>query len=167
MGGIGFRQLTQKIDRNQIYSWAYRILQNHHDAMDATQEVLLRATRKNDSDIENPKAWFRRITINLCIDTLRKREKTEEYSWRQIETPSPQNNAYRNELRDAVVKGLESLSEKQRSVLIAKVYDQDTFADIADSMGISPSSVKTHYLRALQGLRGPLLQHAEFRRSEK
>jgi DNA-directed RNA polymerase specialized sigma24 family protein len=46
-------------------------------------------------------------------------------------------------------------------VLIAKVYDQETFAEIAESMDLAVPTVKTHYVRALRAMRRSLQSHAE------
>ena len=44
--------------QGRVYGWAYRLLQNHHDALDATQEVLLRALRQPGRDVRRPAAWL-------------------------------------------------------------------------------------------------------------
>jgi DNA-directed RNA polymerase specialized sigma24 family protein len=55
-----------------------------------------------------------------------------------------------------VSHGLDRLSERQRAVLVAKVFDDETFAEIAAGMEMSVSSAKTHYIRALRALRASL-----------
>ena len=58
--------------------------------------------------------------------------------------------------RDPLNRALRDLSEQQRLVVMSKVFDDQTFQAISNDLGISVSSVKTHYLRALQHLRAQL-----------
>ena len=62
----------------------------------------------------------------------------------------------RSERCERVLCALRDLSEQQRLVVISKVFDDQTFQAISDDLGISVSSVKTHYLRALKHLRAQL-----------
>ena len=56
----------------QVYRWAYRLMQNEHDALDATQTVLLKALRSPGESGPNKTAWLKKVTINHCIDQIRK-----------------------------------------------------------------------------------------------
>ena len=51
---------------------------------------------------------------------------------------------------------LERLTEAQRAVMVAKVYDGLTFPQIAAEMDLAVPTVKTHYLRALSAIRDRL-----------
>jgi len=59
-------------------------------------------------------------------------------------------------LRHDVTAGLAKLSDLQRSVLVAKVYDEMTFAEIAAELDVAVSTAKTHYLRAVRTIRDRL-----------
>ena len=147
--------------RAQVYRWAYRFLHNHHDALDATQEVLLKWFRSGGEGIANPRAWLRRMTTNHCIDLIRRERRTERGEAELIDTDTPLATAGREELRLRIAAALDRLSEQQRHVLVAKVYDGQTFAGIGDSMGLAVSTVKTHYVRALRAM-GEALKHADW-----
>ena len=62
----------------------------------------------------------------------------------------------REVLRDDIAGALDRLSELQRGVLVAKVYDEMTFAEIATELDLALSTVKTHYLRAVRAVRDRL-----------
>ena len=51
---------------------------------------------------------------------------------------------------------LEDLPEKQREVLMKCFVEGQTYKDVADEMGISVNSVKTHISRGLKFLRNEL-----------
>jgi len=59
-------------------------------------------------------------------------------------------------LRDDIITALDRLSDVQRSVIVAKVYDDMTFAQVAEELGLAVSTVKTHYLRAVGTVRDRL-----------
>lgn len=139
----------------QIYRWAYRFLQNHDDALDVTQGVLVRQLRAGRLEAEGQWGWLRRVTFNLCVDTLRRRRPTTADA--EISTiTSPSGPAEQSERHTRIVEALDALTDAQRHVLMAKVFDGFSFAKIADDAGLSVNSVKTHYLRALHKLRGQL-----------
>jgi len=140
----------------RIYGWSFRLLQNHHDALDATQEVVVRYLTRRSAPIENTQAWLRRVTLNHCVDLLRRRSPGGAVAPQAADAATPPREAGTRELHRAIAAGLEHLSGQQRAVLVAKVYDQETFAAIAADMGLSVSSVKTHYVRALKGMRRAL-----------
>jgi RNA polymerase sigma-70 factor (ECF subfamily) len=152
--------LVDETIRAEIYRWAYRFLRNHHDALDATQDVLVKWLKVSGEHIESRKAWLRRTTTNHCIDLLRRKRTTSTPQAERIDTQTPLATASDRELREAIAAGLAKLSDQQRAVVVAKVYDRETFASIAESMGLSVSSVKTHYLRGLRGLREAVAHRA-------
>jgi len=144
-----------------VYAWSFRLLRNHHDALDATQDVLLRTLRQPLRDVKNPTAWLRRVTVNHCLDVIRRRRSETPAALATVDPSSPERDAARAELYAAIIRGLDDLSEQQRAVLVAKIYDQETFAAIADSMNLAIPTVKTHYVRALRVMRRSLRPHAE------
>ncbi len=146
--------------RDSVYRWAYRILGDHHDALDATQEVFVKwwsAWRDRDAP-EHPVGWLRRVTINHSINVVRgARRRSTRQPEQRPRGLSPLQQAERSELADAVVDALDQVSDQQRAVLFAKVYDHCTFAEIAAQMNLAVPTVKTHYLRALRGVRRSLV----------
>lgn len=140
-----------------VYRWAYRFMRNHDGALDATQEVMLRSVQHGGANIKNDLGWLRRITVNHCIDALRKKRPVAvEELEPPNRQPSPVSEAIGTEAAEMIAAALERLTEQQRAVVIAKTYDGETFAKIAESMNLSIGTVKTHYLRGLSTLRNVL-----------
>ncbi|MBU0638207.1 MAG: sigma-70 family RNA polymerase sigma factor [Planctomycetes bacterium] len=144
--------------RANVYRWAHALCGQHADALDAVQEVFLRLIRKRPA-LTNERAtlaWLRRVTAHVVIDRWRAersrvaRERGCTASVSSTDTPEARELAAR--LRAA----LEHLSEQQRLVVMAKHYDQMTFSQIADELGIAVPTAKTHYLRALEAVRARL-----------
>ena len=142
--------------REDVYRWAYRLLGRHHDALDAVQDVFLRwLSQSRRAFPENPRGWLRRVTVNRAIDLLRARRActtAEQSTVPRVHAPQA-DVIETGELRDDLGTALETLTDAQRSVLIAKVYDGMTFAQIAAEQRLAVPTVKTHYLRALGAVR--------------
>jgi RNA polymerase sigma factor (sigma-70 family) len=147
--------------RPAVYGWALKVVSRHEDALDITQDVCLKWLTRSDSDrLLNPRAWLRTVTVNRALDTLRAR-KANPASPADLDTvgdtqPGPITLLAQTELRAKVQSALATLTENQRAVLVAKVFDGETFAQIAQDMNLAIPTVKTHYLRALAALESQL-----------
>jgi len=145
--------------RQEVYGWAYRLLGRHHDALDAAQDVFLKWLAQSRRALpEHPRGWLRQVTINRAIDLLRRRREAPGPGRpaAALTTSEGPDAVEQEELRGDVAAAMEALTEAQRAVLIAKVYDGMTFAEIAAEQGLAVPTAKTHYLRALQAVRDRL-----------
>lgn len=145
--------------REEVYTWAYRILGRHHDALDVAQDVFLRWVRNRpQGGADSPRGWLRRVTMNRAVDLIRSRKSAPGALSSATELSArAQGDALETmELRATIAAALDRLSEMQRSVLIAKVYDGLTFAEIAVDHQLAVPTVKTHYLRAVSAMRDRL-----------
>jgi RNA polymerase sigma-70 factor (ECF subfamily) len=159
--------------REKVYAWAFRITGSHHDALDIVQDVFLSWLRQMRRCLpDRPGAWLRRTTVNQAIDLLRARRKQGRTldlgrAGERAPTVQPCIDPEQKELRADLAEGLARLTEAQRTVLIAKEYDGLTFARVAEETGLSISTVKTHYLRALTTLRDLLAKRWKPERSKE
>ncbi len=151
-------ELQYKSIRARVYRWAFRLLQNEHDALDVTQNVLLKALRVPPAELDRRSAWLRRITINHCIDDFRRRRPTATLVDAAADS-KPDDTLEQAERSARITAAMRDLTDVQRIVLLAKTHDGESFEDIARSLGISASSVKTHYLRALRKMHTKLAPH--------
>jgi DNA-directed RNA polymerase specialized sigma24 family protein len=99
------------------------------------------------------------VTVNRAVDVVRGR-RSESGSLDEAAEVGGGDVADRaideEALRGDVAAALNRLTDVQRGVLIAKLYDEMTFAQISVEYGISLSTAKTHYLRAVTGVRDRL-----------
>lgn len=147
-----------------VYGWAYRILGHHHDALDVVQDVFLKWTKqRSHAPPREARGWLRRVTINRAID-LQRAQRLKPVDRRGLEhstSPAARDESALTEtdvgtLRADIVSALDRLTEVQRGVLVAKIYDELTFAAIAGELDLSVSTVKTHYLRGIRAVRDHL-----------
>src|SRR5438046_1774864 len=76
-----FRSLVERHSRT-LFSLAFRMTGNEHDAEDVVQESLLRAYRKIESFDARAsfRTWLYRIAVNCSLDMVRARKRRSEAS---------------------------------------------------------------------------------------
>ena len=111
------------------------------------------------SAIENPArsaAYLRSIVLNLCRDHNRRGLMSLRHRQSSVEIPpvdEPIDLVIRTERQADVVDALLALSLRQRECLVLRYYSDMSETEIAETLGISPNSVKTHCRRGMESLR--------------
>lgn len=133
----------------QIYSAAWAVLNNRHDAEDALQNTLCEIlTSATSYEGPNARAWIIAVARNQALTLLRKR-KNEALSPCDTETPSDLDL----ESEFIYLDALSSLGEREREVVILKIYCKMKHKEIAALLGTTPSASEKLYQRALSKLR--------------
>ncbi|MBT4522121.1 MAG: sigma-70 family RNA polymerase sigma factor [Halieaceae bacterium] len=150
-----------------VYNQALRMTRNPADAMDLLQEIFLAIYRNlpNYRGSGDFGAWVRRIAINRCTDFLRHRQRqpetSEEALYNLAAPSSPDEEAYVGQRNKEILKMLSELSAEQRTVVELKFFQQQTFEEIAQQLGISSNTAKTRLYGAIDKLkRKPEVIHA-------
>ena len=152
-----FSNLVEKYQR-QVFSVCYRMLGTPTAAEDAAQEAFIRAYQALDRF--DPKrsfaTWILSIAANYSIDQLRKRKVTilsmdsDEHAWLAPPDPgpSPEKVALDKEKSALVQSVLEELNETDRAAVILQYWHDCTYHDIAETLELSSSAVKSRLFRA-------------------
>jgi len=160
-----FTEIYQEHHRRVFNLCAY-LLNSGDAAEDAAQEVFMRVQRKIDT--YNPEFsisnWILKIASNYCVDLLRKqgREKrlfvldTSESLDPSSDKPNPLRNILKSEKGRRVRHAIASLHEKFRTPLILAFYNDFTYEEIAETMGVPRNTVATLLFRGKQQLREKL-----------
>lgn len=161
-----FEELVRSYEKN-VYQLALRILGNREDAEDAAQEVFLKAYRslsrfQGDSKFS---VWLYRIVTNQCTDMLRARKRRPVQSLsvqnddgEEDELPvpderfSPEKLLDRKLTREAVQRGLNSLSDESRQILLLRELRGLSYEEIGQALGLEPGTVKSRIFRARKKL---------------
>lgn len=130
-------------------------------AEDIVQEAFIRLYHAADR-IKDPKksaAYLRSIVLNLARDTNRRGLLSLRHQDSMIDLRKPEDpdeRVIRDESQAEVIAALDQLSDRQRDCLILRFYYELSETEIAETLAISPNSVKTHCRRGLAAL-GPML----------
>ncbi|PZS26886.1 MAG: SigE family RNA polymerase sigma factor [Pseudonocardiales bacterium] len=123
-------------------------------AEDIVQETLIRLHARGDQlvAIDNISAYARRMAVNEYVSWGRKWFRIRPTA--VLDEPTPQaDHAEEHADRDFVRKQLGRLPRRQRAVLTLRYYSGLTDAEIADELGCSAGTVRSHASRALAALR--------------
>ena len=130
-------------------------------AEDLVQEAFIRLYRSAHRIRESGReaAYLRSIVLNLCRDHNRRglmSLRHSESSSSEQTAPGADDVAVRNERQAEVIDALHALSTRQKQCLVLRFYLEYSEREIADTLGISPNSVKTHCRRGLAVMRTSL-----------
>jgi len=161
-----FRELVEKYQR-KVYSICYGMLKNADDSLDVSQEVFVKVYRYLEKFNKKSSfyTWLYRITVNMCIDHIRKNKRVTEVEYddrisRDGDTvaedhilPSklglnPDKVYARQELREKMLEALDTLSEKHRTILILREVDGLSYEEIADVLNVSKGTVMSRLYHA-------------------
>ena len=167
-----FEHLVHAYEKT-VYNLALRTLGNREDAEDVTQEAFLKAYRSLDSFRGDSKfsVWLYRIVSNLCLDLLRSRQRkpvqslTVEDDDGEIgeleisdEHFSPEKLLDRKLTRESVQRGLASLPDDSRQILLLRELQGMSYEEIGQALDLEPGTVKSRIFRARKRLCAFLLQ---------
>ncbi len=133
---------------------AYLLTGGQHDAEDLVQTALTRAmTRWRHIRHRDPEAYVRRIMYHEQVSWWRRRARRREYPTDTMpEQPVADPNTA-TDLRLSVRRTLQQLTPHQRAVLVLRYFDDLPEAQVADILGCSVGSVRTHVHRAMTKFR--------------
>lgn len=131
---------------------AYLLTGDHALAEDLLQTALAKswaAWRRISGD---PEPYVRKVLLNTYNSWWRRRWRGERPTETLPERSAPAPQA-RVDDRDQVWRALSRLPRQQRLVLVLRYFEDLSEAEIAQTLGISPGTVKAHSSRALAALR--------------
>jgi RNA polymerase sigma-70 factor, ECF subfamily len=151
--------------QTQVFNVCYRLLHERGEAEDLAQEAFMRAFGRLESfDIERPFGpWVRRVAANLCLNHLSARSvATDLDEEREAANDSSPESAYEESERSTQIRrALASLPPQYRMAIELRHYQDMSYDQIAETMGIPLSDVKSHLFRARK-LLAEKLTHASF-----
>jgi RNA polymerase sigma-70 factor (sigma-E family) len=133
---------------------AYLLTGSQDAAEDLVQEALERACRRwrRTAVADAPEAYVRRIVVNLANDRWRRLARAGERE--AVPEQADPSDAYgRFELRDELIRILQTLPIGMRTVVVLHYLHDMNDAQIAAMLGVSPGSVRSQLARGLAKLR--------------
>ena len=160
---------TRLVEEHQthVYNLCYRMLGEPEAAEDAAQESFLRAYQNLQRyDRNRPFAtWLLSIAAHYCIDRLRRRklsmfsldEENDDGVTFEIAdpaSPNPEAESVKREERDRLHILLKDLDATDRAAIILRYWNDYSEIEIAESLNLTVSAVKSRLHRARRALAG-------------
>lgn len=141
----------------------YRILKDSNTAEDIAQEVFfgLWKKRENLNITISVKAYLKRAAINKSLNFIRDQkikfdDKEEQLPILTSNQSTTQEKLEAEDLQKKIDEAIDSLPEKCRLVFTLSRFEEMTYQEIADHLGISIKTVENQISKALRVLRSVL-----------
>ncbi|MEZ4415945.1 MAG: RNA polymerase sigma-70 factor [Gemmatimonadota bacterium] len=149
--------------RPHLVSLAYRMVGTAVDAEDLVQDAAMRWLRVEDpSKVVSPRAYLTTIVTRLCINHMKQaRVRREEYMGPWLPeplltdgTPNPSDTVEQQEsLTFAFLLLLQSLSPRERAVLILRDVFDTPYSEVAEMLNTSEANCRQILTRARAQMR--------------
>lgn len=162
-----FKLLVERYQR-KVYSVALGMVKDKEEARDVAQEAFVKVYKylehfKGDASFYT---WLYRITVNICIDVLRKkgsgrdehvefdesvRMDTSEANLGALGTKlgtNPQKAALRKELADKITAAIGQIPEAHRQILLLREVEGMSYEDLARTLDIPKGTVMSRLFHA-------------------
>jgi RNA polymerase sigma-70 factor, ECF subfamily len=181
-----FKLLVERYQR-KIYAVAFGMVKDKEEARDVAQEAFVKVHKyldhfKGDASFYT---WLYRITINVCIDVLRRKgvsrgdeqvEFDETVKLDAAETglgvlgtrlgTNPQKSALRRELADRITAAIQQLPEAHREILLLREVEGMSYEDLARTLDIPKGTVISRLFHARLKMQKLLKEYVELDESK-
>ncbi len=145
--------------KTALKGYFLRRVQNHAEADDLTQELLVRVTRQVDrEEIENPDAFVFKVAANLLRSRGREWQRHAKFGdqldhlVKSVEVLSPERVLVDKQSLERLLKHLDSLNPRAREVFFLHRLEGMKYAEIALIHGMSVSTVEKDISKAIAHL---------------
>jgi len=180
-----FKLLVERYQR-KIYAVALGMVKDKEEARDISQEAFVKVYKyldhfKGDSSFYT---WLYRITVNISIDALRKKqalrgEQVELDEAVKMDTAeanigalgsrlgtNPQKSALRKELAEKIQQALETVPEKHRAILLLREVEGMSYEDLSRTLQIPKGTVMSRLFHARTKVQKILSEYLELGESK-
>lgn len=155
---MDFSDAAVRLHRAQVFRYLRRRTNNDEIAEDLTQDVLVAAVAHLGSlDGEKPLlAWLYRVARNRLIDEMRATKRKPQFLALDEAVEHGVECVYAPLLAGAIRRASLRLDAPDREILAARLFADEPFASIAESLAVTEPAAKMRYVRALRHLRQEL-----------
>jgi RNA polymerase sigma-70 factor (ECF subfamily) len=151
-------QRSQKVFYDKYKARFYAVCLRYSSSPEEAQDILIEAFLKVFKYLKNYRGeggfdgWLYKIFVNHAINYVYKNEK-DILSPKNVQDLdsvklTERNEAFSSEMRDVLLRYLQLLNIRERTIFNMVAIEEYTFAEVADELQIKKSVVKTYYYRA-------------------
>ena len=145
-------ELIWNLYGSRLHAFLVVLLRSRPDAEDVLQDLFVKVAvqRARLLEVKNLQAYFFTMARNEALTLIRRRSRRHESPHPDdLWTVATETPILAEDTAAKVQLTLESLPEEQRTVLVLKVYQEMTFQEIADTLGISLNTAASRYRYAM------------------
>lgn len=147
----------------RVLNISRRMLNSEVDAEDTVQDVFLKvwkSAHKWKAGKAKFTTWLHRVTVNACLDKLRKPSMGDIESVPEVndETATPAEQMEANARTDTLLKSMGSLPDRQLAALTLCYFEEMSNIEAAEIMEVSVDAIESLLSRGRRKLR-ELLAH--------
>ena len=180
-----FKLLVERYQR-KVYGVALGMLKDKEEARDVAQDAFIKVYRyldhfKGDASFYT---WLYRITVNICIDVMRKKggKKNEHVEFDEsidMDTSeanlgalgsrlgtNPQKSALRRELAEKIEEALAQVPEKHRAILLLREIEGMSYEDLARTLDVPKGTVMSRLFHARMKVQKILSEYLDLEESK-
>ena len=166
-----FEQLMSAHE-SKMYAVALRMCGNREDAQDCLQEAMIRVYRaisgfKGQSSFST---WVYRITMNSCLDELRRRKNRTATSLDAMlengfapsdDGDTPEQSSLRSEQRRVLERAIADLPDDMKAAIVLRDIQGCSYDEIAQALNANVGTIKSRISRGREKLRSMLMEQPE------
>lgn len=164
--------------QTRVYNIALKMLKNEDDAYDASQEALLKAFKyiKNFKEESSFSTWIYRITVNVCLDMIKKtKEKRNIISIEQQislkdnevtmqfedKSQNVMEDILKSERKKVLYEAIDALPPHHREMIVLRDIEGFSYEEISEITKNNVGTVKSKINRARNALKKILINNRE------
>lgn len=133
------------------YRTAFRIVGRRSEAEEIAQETMAKAMQRWSRIHTHARPWVCRVAANDALGVVRKRARRARVVITTLAEPADAGDSSVD--RIDLQRVLIDLPKRQREVVMLRFVADLTEREVADELGVSLGTVKTHVRRGLDALR--------------
>jgi RNA polymerase sigma-70 factor (ECF subfamily) len=180
-----FKLLVERYQR-KVYGVALGMLKDKEEARDVAQDAFIKVYKyldhfKGDASFYT---WLYRITVNICIDVMRKKgggkaQHVEFDESIEMDTSeanlgalgsrlgtNPQKSALRRELAEKIEEALAQVPEKHRAILLLRELEGMSYEDLARTLNVPKGTVMSRLFHARMKVQKILSEYLDLEESK-
>ncbi|MBI1382304.1 MAG: sigma-70 family RNA polymerase sigma factor [Planctomycetaceae bacterium] len=156
-----FQELVER-HQDRIFRLVRQYARQPAEVEDLAQDTFLKAFRRLDSFAGQASfaTWLHRIAVNTCLDNLKRKSRSPVVSAEDpelIESESgrparavvaPDARMDQEEIAAVTRRALEELPEIFRTVLVLREFEELSYQEMAETLGISIGTIESRLFRA-------------------
>ncbi len=154
-GAIASAGLLFERHHRRVYAYFVKVTHDRGLSEDLVQEVFVRVIRyahtyRSDHAFQ---PWFYRIARNVLMDHHRKKRPVAVAPDAIVVSANDIDPVEQEEERNRIHRAIESLSENYREIVELSLFADLSYAEIAETLGISENNARVRFFRAVNSLR--------------